>query len=51
MVIILQALVNLVGEKSCGSSGEPFFSSLEFLIRDNCVEGVVPERGGDSKSW
>lgn len=32
-----------------GSSVEPF-SLLEFLIGDDCVEGMVPERGGDSKT-
>ena len=26
-------------------------SALELLIGDDCVEGVVPERGGDSKTW
>lgn len=35
--------------KSYGPSEEPLFV-LEFLIRDYCVEGVVPERGGDSKT-
>ena len=24
---------------------------LEFLIGDDCVEGVVPERGGDPETW
>lgn len=36
--------------KSRGPSGEPL-SVLEFLVGDNCVEGVIPERGGDSESW
>lgn len=43
-------VAEMVVEKSCGPSGEPF-SVLEFLIGDDCVEGVVPERGGDSKTW
>lgn len=24
---------------------------LELLVGDHCVEGVVPERGRDSKTW
>lgn len=40
----------MVVEKTRGPSGEPC-SVLEFLIGDDCVEGVVPERGGDSKTW
>lgn len=40
----------MVANKLCGSSVEPF-SLLEFLIRDDCVEGMVPKRGGDSKTY
>lgn len=36
--------------KSRGPSEEPL-SVLEFLIGDHRVEGVIPERGGDSETW